>query len=582
MIRKPIITVLGHVDAGKTTYLDNVRGTTIAAKEAGAITQHIGATEVPISVITKLAGDLIKKYGFKISLSGLLFIDTPGHEAFTNLRKRGGSIADLAVLVVDLTKGIEPQTVEAIEILKTFKVPFIVAANKIDKIQHWHSYPMQPITASMNVQASDVIAELDKKIYGLVGKLFEMGFQSERFDRINDFTKQIPIVPVSAKTGEGIPETLMFLAGLSQKYLEKKLTINVSGPGKATVLEVKDERGLGKTIDAIVYDGILSVGDEIVLAGKKGIIRTKVRALLEPKPLNEIRDQKDKFNSVKEVHAAAGVKIAAPNLEDALAGSPLFVVKEGNEEELVKTELDSIKIETDANGPIIRTDALGSLEALVKLLADKGIKPKHADVGDVTRKDIIEAFAVCKAERFKGVVFAFNVKLNPEAESELEKTPVKVFKENVIYKLIEDYSGWVAEEQEKDKKQKFSELTWPAKIKVLPNCIFRHSKPAIVGIRVLDGKLRNEVELMTSKKPVGSIKAIQKDGKSIEEAKKGEEVAISIEGATVGRSFEENDELYTSLNLGQLAKLCAVQNELNEDEKELIEEIKKIMKKIQA
>jgi len=580
VIRKPIITVLGHVDHGKTTFLDKIRGTTVAAREAGAITQHIGATEVPIEVIQKLAGELIKKYGFDISLSGLLFIDTPGHEAFTNLRKRGGSIADLAVLVVDIMQGIQPQTVEAIEILKTFKVPFIVAANKIDKIQHWHNYPEQSITASLNVQAPKVIEDLDRKTYELVGELFKLGFQAERFDRIRDFTKQIPIVPISAKTGEGIPETLMFLAGLSQKYLEKKLTIEVTGPGKATVLEVKEEKGLGKTIDAIVYDGILSVSDEIVLAGKNGVIRTKVRALLEPKPLNEIRDPKDKFNSVREVHAAAGVKIAAPNLELALPGSPLFVVKDGNEEAMIKAELDSIKIETEANGPTVRTDALGSLEALVKLLADKGIKPRHADVGDVTRKDIIEAFAVSKVDKLKGIIFAFNVKINPEAEAELAKSPVKIFKENVIYKLIEDYSNWVAEEKESEKRQKLAEVSWPAKLKVLPNCIFRHSKPAIVGVRVLTGRIKSETELSTDKRAVGTIKAIQKDGKPVAEAKKGDEVAVSIAGATVGRSFEENAELYTMLNTEQLARLAAADTELTEEEKELVEEIKKITKKI--
>src|SRR3989338_9244629 len=343
MIRKPIITVLGHVDHGKTTFLDKIRGTAIAAREAGAITQHIGATEVPISVIRELSGELIEKYGFKIELSGLLFIDTPGHAAFTNLRKRGGSIADLAVLVVDLTQGFQPQTIEAIEILKSFKVPFIVAANKVDKIHGWASH-YGTFTNSIKAQNESVQTDLDTKVYEIVGKLYELGFQSERFDRIADFTKQIPIIPVSAKLGDGIPETLLFLAGLSQRFLEKKLTINEDDPGVGTVLEIKEEKGLGKTMDVIVYDGVLSVGDEIVVGGKSGVIKAKVRALLEPKPLNEIRDPKEKFNNVKSVHAAARVKVAAPGLDQALAGSPMLVVKTGLEEQKIKDELKGLTI----------------------------------------------------------------------------------------------------------------------------------------------------------------------------------------------------------------------------------------------
>ncbi|MBU1930934.1 GTP-binding protein, partial [Candidatus Micrarchaeota archaeon] len=242
MIRKPIITILGHVDHGKTLYLDRIRGTAIAEREAGAITQHIGATEVPIRVIRELAGDLLEKYKFKIELNGLLFIDTPGHEAFTNLRKRGGSIADLAVLVIDINQGIQPQTIESIDILRIFKVPFIVLLNKIDKLPGWIS-GYGSITNGLKLQNESVLQELDKRLYEIVGTLYEKGFQAERFDRVSDFTKQLPIIPISAKTSEGLAETLLFLAGLSQRYMEKKLTIQVSGPGKGTVLEVKEEKG---------------------------------------------------------------------------------------------------------------------------------------------------------------------------------------------------------------------------------------------------------------------------------------------------------------------------------------------------
>lgn len=576
MIRKPIITVLGHVDHGKTLVLDRIRGTAIAEREAGAITQHIGATEVPVRVVMELAKDLLLKYRFDLKIDGLLFIDTPGHEAFTNLRKRGGSIADLAVLVIDVMQGVQPQTVEAIEILRTYKVPFVVALNKVDKIPGWNP-TYGSITNGLKIQSPDVLSTLDTKIYELVGKLFEFGFQSERFDRATDLTKQILIIPISAKVSEGLPELLLFLAGLSQRFLEKKLTIQVSGPAKGTVLEIKEERGLGKTIDVILYDGELSVGEEIVLGGKNGVISTKVRALLTPKPLNEIRDPKEKFESVKTVHAAAGVKIAAPGLEDALAGSPMLSAGLTNAKKIIQEEVGEIEVARDAVGPIIRTDSLGALEAIVKLLSEKQILPRNASVGEVTRKDIIEALAVREKDAFKGVVFAFNAKVLPEAEEEAQKNGVRLFKGNVIYKLLEEYSKWVLETKQAQKQQTLASVVFPARIRLLPNFVFRNSKPAIVGIRVLEGRLKVGVVVM---KPdgtkIGTVLGIQSENKAVNEAKKNMEVAVSIEDATVGKDINENDELIVFLSDEQLVQLQTIQQELSFEEKELMLEVQKI------
>jgi translation initiation factor 5B len=579
MIRKPIITVLGHVDHGKTTLLDFVRGTAIAAREAGAITQHIGATEVPIAVVQELAGELISRYGFKIDLSGLLFIDTPGHEAFTNLRKRGGSIADLAVLVVDLTQGFQPQTLEAVEILRSFKVPFLVAANKVDKVPGWEAH-YGTFTNSLKMQSQGVQDDLDKRVYEIVGKLYELGFQSERFDRITDFTKQIPIVPISAKRGDGVPELLMFLAGLSQKFLEKKLQVHEKDPGVGTVLEVKEERGLGKTIDVIVYDGVLSVGDEIVVGGKNGVIRTKVRALLEPKPLNEIRDPTEKFNNVKQVHAAAGVKVAAPNLDAALAGSPMLVVATGDEEKRVADELKNLVIASDVLGPIVRTDALGSLEALVLLLNNHDIRPRRADVGEVTRKDVLEAASVAEKDRVKGVIFAFNTKILPEALEEAQKRTVTIFKGDVIYRLLEDFEVFEQNLRDAQKKARFSQLIFPGHFRLLPNHVFRNSKPLICGVRVLGGRIRTDVQVMTgSGKRLGKILAVQQNGKTVEEAKKGMELALSIEDGVFGRNLFEEDEVWVALSPTQLAELSRMQEELSLDEQEVLDETRKMMEK---
>jgi len=579
-VRKPIITVLGHVDHGKTSFLDKVRGTAIVEREAGRITQHIGATEVPIEAINHIAGSLLEKYKFNLTIPGLLFIDTPGHEAFSNLRKRGGSIADLAVLVIDIQQACQPQTFESIEILKAFKVPFIIAANKIDLIQGWEKQEGKSFTESIKLQHTEVQKDLDEKIYCLVGELFQKGFVCERFDRISDFTKQVAIIPLSSKSGEGIPEVLLFLAGLSQKFMESKLKIEVSGPGKGTVLEVKEEKGLGKTIDVILYDGSLKVGEEIVAGTAEGIVKTKIRALLQPKPMDEIRSPEQRFDSVKEVSAAAGIKIAAPNLDGVLAGSPLLAVHEGNEEEEVMKEIQDLKVESEALGPIVRTDALGSLEALTMLLEKAGIKPRTASVGEVSRRDIIEAAGVAKEDKFKGVVFAFNTRLNEGALEELKKNPVQVFSANIIYKLIEDYEKWVKEEKERELKQVLEKITLPCRLKVMPNCIFRNANPAIVGVKVLEGKLRPGIRVFKGEKVLGEVIAIQDKGSNLQEAKAGMEVAISISDAVCGRSLFEDDELLSILSKEDFTEIEKAKQHFSQAELELAEEIKQKIKKV--
>jgi translation initiation factor 5B len=251
MIRQPIITVLGHVDHGKTSLLDFIRGTTVASREAGAITQHVGASSVPLEVIQKLCGPLLEKFKIKFTIPGLLFIDTPGHEIFTNLRKRGGSVADMAIVVIDIMQGIQPQTKEAIQILKTFKVPFVVAANKIDLIQNWKTHTLI-FTQNFEKQMAATKEQFEKKFYNLVGQLSEVGFDSDLYTKVDDYKKKVAIVPVSAKTGEGVAELLALISGLTQKFLESSLKVEVKGPAKGTILEIKEEKGLGTTADVII------------------------------------------------------------------------------------------------------------------------------------------------------------------------------------------------------------------------------------------------------------------------------------------------------------------------------------------
>ncbi len=574
MIRQPIITVLGHVDHGKTTLLDKIRGTAIAAKEAGGITQHIGATEIPIDVIKKVCKGLLETLKIKITIPGLLFIDTPGHEAFTNLRARGGSISDLAVLIVDIIQGFQPQTIECIEILRKYKVPFVVAANKIDLIDGWVS-KHELFTQNLRNQKEDVIVELEERIYKIADELAKYNFNADRFDRVTDFTKQICIVPISAKTGEGIAELLMILTGLAQKYLEDKLKIEVKGPGKGVVLDVKKTLA-GVALDVILYDGHIKQGDTIVLAGKQGPIVTKIRAILKPKPLSELRESERKFKQVKEAYAAAGIRILAKNIEEALAGSPLMVaydVEKAKKE--VEKEIAGIIFSKRNIGAIVKADTLGSLEALTKLLEDV-VPIRKADVGNISRSDIMEAKSVKVEDPLKAVIFGFNVEVNEDAKKLAKDYEIKIFLSDVIYKLKEDYEEWVrkAKEEEIEKLK----VTLPAKIKILPGYVFRQSKPAIFGVEVLCGTLRPNCYLMREDgKIVGRLKSMQEHGENIKEAKKGKRVAIAVEGLTIGRQANEGDTLYVFLEDRDIEVIEEkLLNMLSDEEKELLNEIKRI------
>ncbi len=584
-LRQPIVVVLGHVDHGKTTLLDKIRGTAVASREPGAITQHVGASIVPSHVIEKIAEPLKKLIPIKLKIPGLLFIDTPGHEMFSNLRRRGGSVADFAILVVDINEGFQNQTFEAVEILKQRRVPFLVAANKIDKIPGWKPQPGQPFIFSAKSQRPDTLQRLDDLIYKLMGQLGQVGFASDRFDRVRDFTRTVAIVPVSAKTGEGIPELLAVLAGLTQQYLAKRL-MYAEGPARGVVLEVKEETGLGTTIDVIIYDGILRRNDTIVVGGLEEPIVTKIRALLMPKPLQEIRSPEDRFIQVDEVVAAAGVKIAAPGLDKAVAGAPIIAVEDPSRldevKEKVMEEVRSIRISTDETGLVVKADTLGTLEALVETLKSRGVPVRVADVGNVSKRDVIEAAVTAKRDRYLGVILAFNVKVLKDAEELAAAEGVPIFTHNVIYRLLEEYEEWVRREREREKMRQLAALVRPGKIRILPGYVFRRSDPIIVGIEVLGGIIRPGYPLMRKDgKRIGEIMQIRDRDKVLQEARAGQEVAISIRGkAMVGRHIDEGDILYTDIPSDHASKLLTkFAGDISDDEKMVLKEIIEIKRK---
>lgn len=575
-LRSPICTVMGHVDHGKSSVLDYIRGSCIVKSEAGAITQAIGASIVPLETIKAVCGSLLQSLKMNFTIPGLLFIDTPGHAAFTNLRKRGGNLADIAILVIDINEGIMPQTQESIEILRQYKTPFIIALNKVDLIKGWKTQPTSLIS-SIGQQNELAIEQLETKLYNVVGKLSELGLNADRFDRVDDYTKILAIVPCSAKTGEGIPELVMVLAGLAQKFLEMGLKFNPEGPAKGTILEIKEDKGIGATADVIIYDGTLSTGDTIVIAGLDKPIITKVKSLFEPAPLTEMRDKKSKFRPVKQVTAATGVKISAPEIENALSGMPLRSCTESEVDTIiaeVQQEIEEVTLETDEEGIVIKADTLGSLEALVKLLKESNIPIKRASIGAITRKDIAEAQTISEKDPLMGVILAFNIK-EPE-----EKSSVKIIARDVIYKIIEDYAAWKTAKHKELQKKEIEHLVHPCKIKVLKGYVFRQSNPAICGVEVMAGTLKTGMPLMDNEgNELTEVKGLQADKEKVEQAELGKQVAASMPGITIGRQVKEEDFLYAAISEDHFRALKDHKDLLTSDEKSAIKEIAEIRRK---
>ncbi len=512
---------------------------------------------------------MLDKLGIEFTIPGILAIDSPGHEAFTTLRKRGGAIADLAVLVIDINEGFKPQTEESLNYLKQFKTPFVVAATKIDRIAGWSLSPGACFSEAYENQPERSSEELDNKLYRLIGQLGERGFSAERFDRVQDFTKQIAVVPLSNASGEGIPDLLVMLGGIAQRYLKERLELT-PGWGKGTVLEVKEYRGLGTTVDVILYDGEIRRGDTLVIGGEKTAV-TKVRALLTPKPLRELRIEKD-FRTIPSVRAAAGIKISAPGLEGVIAGSPLRAVS--NERDIdqatkeVRSEMSEVELETDHEGVVLKADTLGSLEALIKTLRDAGIKVRKARVGAVTKSDIAELRSLGEP-----MIFAFGVRIPPEIGKLAEDNSVKIFSSDVIYRLVEEHEKWNKDRKLREEEALLASVSRPARVRALPGYVFRQSKPAVFGVEVMKGIIRPGATLSNKGRDIGEIREIQSRGENVREAEAGERVALSMAGVVVGRDVEEGDELDVRVTDKDREVLKKLKPRLRGDELELLEEM---------
>ena len=554
-IRQPIVTVAGHVDHGKTSILDKIRETSVQEKEDGGITQKISFTTVPKENIQKRAEEVLEKFKIPVEIPGLLFIDTPGHSAFTNLRKRGGSLADIAILVIDINDGLKPQTIEVLQIIKANKTPFIIALNKVDNISGWKS------GEQIESQVINVKQNFEEKFYTIIGALHSHGFNAEMYSKISDFTKKVALIPCSAKTGEGIPEILAMLTALSQKFLKER--IEIKKQGKGVVLEIKKDKQ-ANYLECILYDGELSLNDEIAIASFGNSITTKIRILRESQPLGK------GLKVVEKVRAATGIQLQIISKEEILPGMPFQIIN-NNLEEIEKEFSDELseEIKTDETGILVKADSLGSLEALLVLLKQQQINVIKAGIGPITKKDIYTVNALPEEDK---ILLGFNVNLAEDSEVE-ELKNIKILTNPIVYKLIENFEKFKLEQSKEIEKKKLSELPKIAKITIL-DFVFRNSNPAVFGVEIMGGVLKKgERFINKDDTKIGQIKEIQEDKNNVQEVGKGKEVAISVPGINFERQLVVGESLYTNLSETEFRKFKEHKHILSSEEKTILQEI---------
>ncbi|KAI9684389.1 MAG: hypothetical protein M1829_002199 [Trizodia sp. TS-e1964] len=562
-LRSPICCILGHVDTGKTKLLDKIRQTNVQEGEAGGITQQIGATYFPVDAIKTKTQVVNKDGSFDFKVPGLLVIDTPGHESFSNLRSRGSSLCNIAILVVDIMHGLEPQTLESMKLLRDRKTPFIVALNKIDRLYNWSKINDNGFQESLAAQKKSVQNEFQDRLDKTKLAFSEQGFNAELFYQNKSMARNVSLVPTSAHTGEGIPDMLKLLVQLTQERMTNKLMY--LSEVECTVLEVKIIEGLGTTIDVILSNGVLKEGDRIVLCGSDGPISTNIRALLTPAPMRELR-LKSQYVHNKEVKASLGVKIAANDLEHAIAGSRLLVVgPDDDEEELeeeVMSDLESLlsKVSKTGRGVTVQASTLGSLEALLEFLKTSNIPVATVSIGPVYKRDVMQAGTMLEKNKEYAVMLCFDVKIDKDAQTYADEVGVKIFSANIIYHLFDNFTKHMAELAEQKKEESKLLAVFPCVL--TPVAVFNKKDPIIIGIDVTEGSLRLLTPIATVKtNPVtgvkevitlGRVSSIERDHKQIPICKKGQpSVAVKIEGPNqplYGRQLEEKDMLYSLIS----------------------------------
>ena len=554
--RSPIMCIMGHVDTGKTTLLDNIRNTHVQDGEAGGITQQIGASFIPPETLINRSG--ISK------IPGLLMIDTPGHEAFANLRHRGSSLCDIAIVVIDITGGLEQQTIQSINILVKSNIKFIFALNKIDRMYGWSSVKNRDIRSSLN---ENLISneEFKNRLKNITTQIMKVGLNAELFWENYSPQDTISICPFSAKTGEGISDLLKLVTSICQNEMSEQITFKEDL--KCIVIEKTINETLGSSIDVILINGTLKRGDNISIQTNDGIINTTIKNLLTPPPNRESRVKTDylHFESVK---GSMGVKIVANNIDKAIVGTQINFTTDNNielelpemssiklQDESIKLQNESIKLQDE--GITIYASTQGALEALVHYLQKEctpAVPISNVLIGNVTKKHIVKLSISKSTKKEYSTILAFNVLIDDDAQELANKNGIKIFSAEIIYHLFDFYKKYRDEMIEERKSLYRPQVVFPCILKILEKHVYNKKNPLIFGVSILEGNLHIGTPIITSdtKTYIGRVIGIQLNSNEVTIGKKGAEVCIKVENdqnsnIMYGRQFDHKNPICSAI-----------------------------------
>ncbi len=542
--RSPIMCIMGHVDTGKTKLLDNIRNTNVQDGEVGGITQQIGASFIPLGTLYN------RTKNTNIKIPGLLMIDTPGHEAFSNLRQRGSSLCDIAIIVIDIMGGLEQQTIQSINMLIKSNIKFVFALNKIDRLYGWISNDKIDIQTALNENhVSD--GEFKNRLHDITTQIMELGLNAKLFWDNDSRDDTISICPISAKTGEGIHDLLNVVIDICQNDISDNIIFK--DELKCIVMEKTINETLGDSIDVILINGTLKKGDTISLQTNDGIINTTIKNLLTPPPNKESRI-KSEYIHHELVKGSMGVKIVSNDINKAIVGTQIYLSSDDLIDTLVP-ETSTMKLQEE--GVIVYASTQGSLEALVHYLQNEckpSVPISNVFIGSITKKQILKLSINKTSKKEFSTILAFNVNIEDEALQLANKNGITIFSAEIIYHLFDFYTKYRQDVINERKTLYRPQAIFPCTLKILEKHIYNKKNPLIFGVTVLDGNLHvgTPIIALDTKTYIGKVTSIQLNNNEVNIANKGTDVCIKVDNdqnpnIMYGRHFDHKNPLCSAI-----------------------------------
>lgn len=555
--KEPICCILGNVDAGKTSLIDKMKSTKVQKSEAGGITQKINTVILPFNAN-------------KFNVPGVILIDTPGHESFYSLRELGATLCNVVILLVDIMEGVKEQTIKSIDLVKSKRIPYVVALNKVDRVVNWESDSSVSIVKNLKKQANNTVLHFEELVRNIITQFAENGLNVELFNRNTDSRKYGSLFPLSAKTGEGIHDLMGGLIKLIATH--RKADIIIKPTFKGILTDINIQKGIGKCLNVLVYDGYLNKQDTLVVGGMNGAYFKTITKMA-------VSTQPSKFQLVNDVKASTLTYITTKGdyETDYIIGSPVYTIpstltgKSKTDVEKVarkaievylKKKDDEINKNKSRHGVLVYASTFGALMAITNHLDDIGVPYIDAKVKDVKSLDLQKVISMNNSEDSKiyNIIIAFDVHVDLKAHDMLKNNlDVSLIEDNIIYRVFEKLEETIETNKGNVSLKYKRMMSTPCILEILKGkeFIIARRDPIILGVKVMSGELvKNTILQVIRKKKIiilGRVTGIQSNNKDVEKGEVNQEVAVRIDNTEdtaklYGRDFDNTDQLISQLS----------------------------------